>query len=91
MTRKLAWYETDHSPPKPKPLTIIHINRNVIQSNARHGRTEPVVRVERDGVVTYCMEVEIKGPSRLVYRPDAPRPCGAKLWIETEAEIILRG
>jgi hypothetical protein len=70
---------------------IIHINRNIIQRNAKHGQEEPVVRVEENGVVQYCMEVEIKGPSRMVYRPDKPRPCGAKLWIETDAEVEMMG
>jgi len=41
--------------------------------------------------VQYCMEVDIKGPSRMIYRPDKPRPCGAKLWIETDADIELIG
>lgn len=70
-------------------MKIIHINRNIIQQNAKHGKQDPVVRVEENGVVTYCMEVEIKGPSRMVYRPDKPRKCGAKLWIETDAELEL--
>ena len=72
-------------------MKIIHINRNIIQQNAKHGREEPVVRVEENGVVTYCMEVDIKGPSRMIYRPDKPRPCGAKLWIETDAEVEMIG
>ena len=72
-------------------MKIIHINRNIIQQNAKHGRQEPVVRFEENGVVTYCMEVIIKGPSRMVYRPDKPRPCGAKLWIETDADVELIG
>ena len=71
--------------------TVIHINRNIIQSNAKHGTTRPVCRVETGGVVTYCMEVEIQGLSRMVYRPDKPRACGAKLWIETDAPCILHG
>jgi len=37
------------------------------------------------------MEVDIKGPSRMIYSPNKPRPCGAKLWIETDAEIELIG
>jgi hypothetical protein len=72
-------------------MKIIHINRNIIQSNAKRGSEEPVCRVEENGVVKYCMEVDIRGPSRMVYRPDKPRPCGAKLWIETEADVILIG
>jgi len=72
-------------------MKIIHINRNIIQSNAKRGSEEPVCRVEENGIVQYCMEVDIRGPSRMVYRPDKPRPCGAKLWIETEADVILIG
>jgi hypothetical protein len=72
-------------------MKIIHINRNIIQQNAKHDKDDPVVRVEEKGVVQYCMEVEINGPSRMVYRPDKPRPCGAKLWIETEADVVMKG
>lgn len=68
---------------------IIHINKNIIQSNAKHGKADPVCRVEENGVVQYCMEVHIDGPSKMIYRPDKPRPCGAKLWIETDAEVTL--
>jgi hypothetical protein len=71
--------------------TIIHINRNIIQRNAKRDEKKPVVRVEQGRNVTYCMEVDIKGTSKMVYRPDAPRPCGAKLWIETEAEVEMIG
>jgi hypothetical protein len=72
-------------------MKIIHINRNIIQANAKHQRADPVCRVEEDGRVQYCMEVEIEGPSRMIYRPDKPRPCGAKLWIETDAPVTLIG
>jgi hypothetical protein len=72
-------------------MKIIHINRNIIQQNAKHDKDDPVVRVEEKGVVQYCMEVEINGPSRMVYRPDKPRPCGAKLWIETESDVVMKG
>jgi hypothetical protein len=72
-------------------MKIIHINRNIIQQNAKHNRQEPVIRVEEGGKVKYCMEVIIDGPSRMVYRPEAPRPCGAKLWIETDAPLTLVG
>jgi hypothetical protein len=72
-------------------MKIIHINRNIIQRNAKRGEQEPVVRVEENGIVKYCMEVDIKGPSRMVYRPDKPRSCGAKLWIETDAEVEMIG
>lgn len=72
-------------------MKIIHINKNVIQHNAKHGLSNPVCRVEENGNVTYCMEVIINGPSRMVYRPDCPRACGAKLWIETDAPVEMIG
>jgi len=72
-------------------MKIIHINRNIIQQNAKHGQENPVCRVEENGKVQYCMEVNILGPSRMVYRPSMPRPCGAKLWIETDAPIEMIG
>ena len=72
-------------------LTIIHINRNIIQANSKHNKSEPVVRVEQNGVITYCMEVDIRGPSRMIYSPHKPRKCGAKLWIETQAEVEMIG
>lgn len=72
-------------------LKIIHINRSIIQRNARHGREEPVCRVQEGSNITYCREVVIKGASRMVYRPEAPLACGAKLWIETSADVELVG
>lgn len=72
-------------------LKIIHINRNIIQSNNKHGIEEPVCRVEQNKVVRYCMEVIINGPSHMIYNPKNPRPCGAKLWIETYADVELIG
>jgi len=73
-------------------LTIIHINRNIIQSNNKHSTRKPVCRVEdAKGTVVYCMEVDIQGPSKMIYRPEAPRKCGAKLWVETNAPCVLIG
>jgi hypothetical protein len=72
-------------------MKIIHINRNIIQQNAKHDKNEPVIRIEENGVVKYCMEIVINGPSRMIYSPDKPRPCGAKLWIETVAEVEMIG
>lgn len=37
------------------------------------------------------MEVRILGESQMVYRPEDPLKCGAKLWIETQAEVELLG
>lgn len=72
---------------------IIHINRMIIQHNIKYGKNLPVCRIEESGLksIRYCMEVNIQGPSKMVYDNDNPRPCGAKLWIETTADIELIG
>lgn len=70
--------------------TYIHVNRNIIASNAKHGTDKPAVRYQRGkyGKPTYAHEVEILGPSRVLYSALAPiLPCGARLVIETDAEV----
>jgi hypothetical protein len=39
----------------------------------------------------YAHEVIIEGPSRVVYSPDKPLSCGAKVWIATESPVTLVG
>ena len=70
---------------------FIHINRNVIQYNAKHGTNFPVCRVQEGNKARYGSEVEIHGESRMVYKPENPLKCGAKLWIETEANVTIHG
>ena len=67
--------------------TIIHVNQHKVKSNAKNGVNEPVLTVKTYKSNTYAHEVEIKGPSRIVYSPDKPLSCGAKVWIETEFEV----
>lgn len=68
--------------------TRIHVNQHVIKSNAKSGANEPVITVKRGKSNIYAHAVEIKGPSTVIYSPDRPLSCGAKVWIETEAEVI---
>lgn len=68
----------------------IHVNQHTIKRNAKTGEREPVITVKTYKSNDYAHEVEILGPSRVVYRPDKPLPCGAKVWIETEAEVKIK-
>jgi hypothetical protein len=72
--------------------TKIHVNQHVIRSNKKLGEDNPTLTVKTYKENTYAHEVEIDGPSRVVYSPDKPLSCGAKVWIETEAKVtpILR-
>jgi len=71
--------------------TIIHVNQHVIKSKAKTGARDPVLTVKTYKSNTYAHDVRILGESRVVYSPDKPLSCGAKVWIETEADVeILR-
>ena len=68
----------------------IHVNQHTIKRKAKTGEREPVITVKTYESNDYAHEVEILGPSRVVYRPDKPLPCGAKVWIETDAEVKIK-
>jgi hypothetical protein len=70
--------------------TIIHVNQHVVKSNIKTGEREPVLTVKTYKTNTYANEVEIKGDSKVVYSHDKPLSCGARVWIETEAEVIIK-
>jgi hypothetical protein len=69
--------------------SIIHVNQHIIKRNAKNGTQEPVLTVKQGRKNTYAHSVEILGPSRLVYSPDKPLSCGARVWIETTAPVLL--
>jgi hypothetical protein len=70
--------------------TIIHVNQHVVKSNIKTGEREPVLTVKTYKTNTYANEVEIKGDSKVVYSHDKPLSCGARVWIETEGEVIIK-
>ena len=67
----------------------IHINQHKIRSNKKNGTKEPVITVKTSKSNDYAHEVKIEGPSKVVYSPDKPLPCGARVWIETEEKVVL--
>lgn len=71
--------------------TIIHVNQHVVKRNAKTGEREPTLTVKQGKKNTYAHEVVINGPSKVVYSPDKPLSCGAKVWIETTSEVEFIG
>jgi hypothetical protein len=67
----------------------IHINQHRIKSNAKTGAREPVITVKTYKSNTYGHEVTIDGPCKVVYSPDKPLPCGARVWIETDSDVKI--
>ena len=50
--------------------TIIHVNQHQIKANRKDGGHRPVLTVKTYKSNTYAHEVNIEGPSKIVYRPD---------------------
>ena len=69
--------------------TIIHVNQHAVRRNIKAEVKEPVLTVKTYKTNIYAHEVDIKGPSRLVYSPDKPLSCGARVWLETESEVEI--
>jgi hypothetical protein len=70
--------------------TIIHVNQHKIRSNIKNDVVEPVLTVKSYKSNIYAHEVEILGPSKIIYSPKKPLSCGARVWIETESEVITK-
>jgi len=68
---------------------IIHINKQVIAQNRKNGTNNPPITVKTYKSNDYCHEVEILGPSKVCHSPHKPLKCGARVWIETEAEVLM--
>ena len=69
--------------------TRIHVNQHIIKRNAKSGDREPVLTCKPSKSNNYAHEVIIKGDSKVIYSPDKPLSCGAKVWIETDGEVII--
>ena len=72
-------------------IARIHVNQHVIKANAKNGENNPIFTVKQGGNNTYAHNVKVKGEMELVYSPDKPLSCGAKVWIETRGDIELDG
>lgn len=74
--------------------TVIHVNQHVIKANAKTGDHDPVLTVKTYKSNDYAHQVNILDTqgnvvARVVYSPDKPLSCGAKVWIETENSVEI--
>lgn len=72
----------------------IHVNQHNIRSNKTKGTDLPVITIKEGRKNTYCNEVEILGPSKIIYAGNGCdiKPllsCGVRVVIETESEIKI--
>lgn len=78
---------------RPK-VKRIHVNQHHIRSNKQKGTDLPVITIKEGKTNTYCNEVEILGPSKVIYGGSGceAKPilsCGARVVIETTSEIKI--
>ena len=67
--------------------SAIHINQHVIKKNNKTGERNPVITCKSGKSNKYGHEAIIfdrlgNEVARVLYRPDKPLSCGAKVWIE---------
>ena len=78
---------------RPK-VKRIHVNQHHIRSNKQKGTDLPVITIKEGKTNTYCNEVEILGPCKIIYGGSGTdtKPiltCGARVIIETTSEIRI--
>ena len=70
----------------------ITVNRHIIKHNAAFPNdVHPPFSIQTSDGMTGAMQIDILGRSTLYYQPEHPLKCGAKVWIETNAPLILNG
>ena len=76
---QVGTWKTSKQPKK----TIVHINSNTIKRNKQKAKSqrEPVIAI-KGANKSYVHQLEIPAPCRIIYEPDKPLSCGAKVWIE---------
>ncbi|NEO34036.1 MAG: helix-turn-helix domain-containing protein [Symploca sp. SIO3C6] len=81
--------------PKPRwckrrpAVTFIHVNQHAIRQNKKQGHHNPVISIKKGNSNIYGHEVRINGPSKVVYQPNFPKACGARVWIETLSTVEI--
>ncbi len=70
-------------------ITRVHVNQHVIRANAKNGENNPVFTIKSRGKNTYVHSVRVVGEMELIYSPNKPLSCGAKVWIETIGNIEI--
>jgi len=92
---KIVFIKTDFSVDKIQEKiehttmkNLVFIDRDIILSNNKDNKNNPVCKVIVNDSVRYCMQVIIHGPSRMLYDPTLPEN---RIWIETDSDIEMIG
>lgn len=71
---------------------ILHVNQHVIRANAKGGSSDPPIIVRNYQGAKRAHEVELvvdgKVVGKFVYSPHEPLSCGARLWLESDSDVL---
>jgi hypothetical protein len=69
----------------------LHVDKHVIAANRKRPpeEAEPAITIQTSKGPLKAFEVAVLGPSKFTYKPCTPLSCGARLWIETTAEVRI--
>ena len=70
-------------------LKRIHVNQHIIRANIKTGTDEPTCTVQWKGKSYVGRDIVVKGSSTVIQRMSKPLSCGARIWIETRAEVEI--
>ena len=81
----------DNSPLREGIIKRIHVNQHNVKANKKAQNDDlPVITVKTSKENIKGKRVKILGESILVYQPTKPLACGATLWIETYAKVLVK-
>ncbi|MGB3532985.1 MAG: helix-turn-helix domain-containing protein, partial [Microcoleaceae cyanobacterium] len=75
--------------PRKPAKTVVHVNSQRIKQNQKKNERQPVITVKKGNTNVYGHQVEIPGGCRVIYSPDNPTGCGARVWIETLHDVKI--
>lgn len=79
---------------KAGTIKRLHVNQFVIRANGKTGERNPPLTCKTGGENLKASQIDILDRdgeviASVVYRPDDPLSCGAKVWITSKAEIVI--
>lgn len=72
----------------------LHVNMHVIRDNTKTGARNPPLTCKTGGKNLKASQIDIVDKdgavvASIVYRPDDPLDCGARVWITSHAEVLV--
>lgn len=67
--------------------TVIHVNMHKVKAKDPQPLAVKTYKSNTPAAEAVIVDKLGNEVARVVYRPDNPLPCGARVWIETEQEV----